>query len=205
MTWMTTASGGRFDYGTPDLAEIHIADIAHALAQICRFTGHTRRFYSVAQHSVLVSRIVPPEHALAGLIHDAHEAYVGDVATPLKDHLPGYREVEARAWSAVATRFGLNPVLPPCVKQADIIALATERRDLLPRDGRVWRVLENIVPRFERIEPLGPEAAEVLFLSRYREIAAAARRGVAAEPMPSPRYPRLRRVLYALFVGDGQI
>ena len=199
MTWITTGSGGRFDYEAPDLAEIHISDIAHALAQICRFTGHTRRFYSVAQHSVLVSQLVPPEHALAGLL------FVGDMATPLKDLVPDYRAIEDRAWSAVATRFGLDTALPPCVKRADIIALATERRDLLPRDGSVWRVLENVVPCFERVEPLDPEAAEALFLSRYREIACAARQNATAEPTPSPRYPRLRRVLRALFVGDGPL
>lgn len=139
----------------------------------------------------------------AGLLHDAHEAYVGDMATPLKDLVPDYRAIEARAWEAVAMRFGLDPVLPPCVKRADIIALATERRDLLPRDGRVWQVLENVVPRFERIEPLTPAAAEALFLSRYREIATTARQNGVAEPTPSPRYPRLRRALRALFVGGS--
>lgn len=205
MTWITTGSGGRFDYEAPELTEIHISDIAHALSQICRFTGHTRRFYSVAQHSVLVSRLVPPEHALAGLLHDAHEAFVGDVATQLKELLPTYRAIEARAWEAVATRFGVDPILPACVKRADIIALATERRDLLPHDGRVWAILANVVPCVERIEPLSPEAAEALFLSRYRAITAAARAVGQPAPARAPRSARLRRILRALFVGDNPL
>ncbi len=205
MTWITTGSGGRFDYEAPELTEIHISDIAHALSQLCRFTGHTRRFYSVAQHSVLVSHLVPPEHALAGLLHDAHEAFVGDMATPLKDLVPDYRVIEARAWEAVAARLGVDPILPACVKRADIIALATERRDLLPRDGRVWAILENVVPCLERIEPLGPEAAEALFLARYRAITAAARTAGPPAPARAPRYARLRRALHALFIGDNPL
>ncbi|WP_297388852.1 hypothetical protein [Acidiferrobacter sp.] len=210
MSWITTYSGARFDFAAPCLEDIHIADIAHALSRICRFTGHTRRFYSVAQHSVLVSRIVPPEHALAGLLHDAHKAYVGNVATPLKDHLPGYREVEARAWRAVATRLGVDPALPASIKQADIILLATERRDLLPRDGRVWPVLDNVVPLFDRIAPLGPEEAEALFLARYREITSQARGAASGDepsagrvPVPRFSWRRLRRVFRALFVERG--
>ena len=203
MTWLSTVSGGRFDYQTPDLTEIHISDIAHALSQICRFTGHTRRFYSVAQHSVLVSQIVPKEHALAGLLHDAHEAFVGDMATPLKDLLPGYRAIEERAWRAVAARLGVDPVPPDEVKRADLIALATERRDLLPRDGREWEILADVTPLFDRIAPMRPEAAEVLFLTRYRAITTAARQGVPAGAAPSMRYPRVRRVLRALFVGPS--
>lgn len=203
MTWMGTVSGGRFDYEAPDLAEIHISDIAHALSQICRFTGHTRRFYSVAQHSVLVSRIVPKEHALAGLLHDAHEAFVGDMATPLKDLLPSYRTIEERAWRAVATRLGVDSVPPDDVKRADLIALATERRDLLPRDGREWEILANVTPLFDRIAPMRPEAAEILFLTRYRAITMAARQGVLAGAAPPIRYPRVRRVLRALFVGPN--
>lgn len=201
MTWITTRSGGRFDYDAPDILEIHIRDIAHALSHICRFTGHTGRFYSVAQHSVLVSQLVPPEHALVGLLHDAHEAYVGDMATPLKELVPAYRAIEARAWQAVATRLGVNPILPACVKQADIIALATERRDLMPPDGRVWSPLYKIVPLSIRIKPMRPKKAEAAFLARYRAITTAARTGVALASVLTPRYPRLRRVLHTLFTS----
>jgi len=94
MTWITTNSGKRFDFTQPFDNTFDIHDIAHALAHINRFTGHTDQPYSVAQHSVYVSNIVPPRYALAGLMHDAAEAYLGDVSAPLKALLPEYKRIE---------------------------------------------------------------------------------------------------------------
>jgi 5'-deoxynucleotidase YfbR-like HD superfamily hydrolase len=84
MSWIQTYQGGCFEPFNPHPDQIHIRDIAHALALTCRFTGHCLDFYSVAQHSVMVSQIVSHKHALAGLLHDASEAYLTDVASPIK-------------------------------------------------------------------------------------------------------------------------
>ena len=92
--WIITASGKRFYLRRPTPADIDAGDVAHALAHICRFNGHTREFYSVAQHSILVSRLLPDELKLAGLLHDAAEAYCGDMVKPLKNCLKDFAEYE---------------------------------------------------------------------------------------------------------------
>lgn len=163
--YILTYTGRHFNFTDP--REIDIVDIAHALANLCRFTGHTRTFCSVAQHSVAVSRLVPREHALAGLMHDASEAYLGDVSMPLKPLLPGYREIEARVHQAIFEHFGIDPVLPPEVKRADMKMLATERLRLMPDDPTPWPCLEGIEPLSGDGEFWGPQRAEVEFLSRF--------------------------------------
>lgn len=166
-----TRSGLQINLLRPDPACIHLEDIAHALGNLCRFTGHTRQFYSVAQHSVHVSHLVPPEHALAALLHDATEAYLGDVSSPLKHQLPAYREIEARMESAIATRFGLTLPLHPSIKAADLVALATEKRDLMAPDGE-WDCLADTQADPVRIYPVSfPYESTLMFLSRYSEIA----------------------------------
>jgi hypothetical protein len=163
-----TSSGTYFDFIDPDSSEFTIEDIAHALAHICRFTGHVRTFYSVAQHCVLGSFLVPPEHARAFVLHDAAEAFLGDVSSPLKQLLPDYKGIEARVEAAVLKRFGLPPVLPLCIKAADLVMLATEKRDLMPRsDGPKWEVLQGYHPLPERIIPWGPEHAREMYLTRF--------------------------------------
>jgi 5'-deoxynucleotidase YfbR-like HD superfamily hydrolase len=116
---------------SPRVEDIWIDDIAHSLANLCRFGGHCRQFYSVAQHSVLVSRLVPLHLAFVGLMHDATEAYVGDMVRPLKYSLPQFLEIEDAIWRLIARRFDLPLHLPAEVKEADDIALVTERRDLI--------------------------------------------------------------------------
>ncbi|MCB5187406.1 metal-dependent phosphohydrolase [Methylobacillus caricis] len=165
-----TASGAYFDFLTPNLNTIEITDIAHALSHLCRFNGHTSKFYSVAQHSVMVSEIVPYEHALSALLHDASEAYLGDVTRPLKQLLPEYKVIEARVELAIAIKFGLPLKLHSTIKHADIVLLATEQRDLMPAHDDQWALIDGITPLRMKIHPLAPLDAYKAFMYRFREL-----------------------------------
>ena len=168
------ASGRYFNYENFGPGDINIWDIAHALSNLCRYTGHCQTFYSVAQHSVLVSEIVPTHLALEGLLHDATEAYVGDVNRPLKMLLPQYREIEQRVDAAIRERFRLPVQESPEVKEADNILLVTESRDLMPPSpGGVvdeWGWARDI-PRLARpITPLPAVLARSQFIRAFETI-----------------------------------
>jgi hypothetical protein len=170
MSWILTHSGRQFDLARPTAAMISPHDIAHALANLCRFNGHTRTHYSVAQHSLLVASLVPAKHQLVALLHDATEAYVGDMTRPLKALLPSYRVAEETVWKAVCDRFNIDPVLPECVVRADLVALATERRDLMPHHPGDWECLHGIPPMPEAINPLSAPEASMKFFSRLMDL-----------------------------------
>lgn len=162
-TWIQTASGGRFDLAAPRAADVRMGDVAHALSNLCRFGGHVRRFYSVAQHSVLVWRVLE-HHDLevqrAALLHDAAEAYVGDVVSPLKRRLEGYRPLEDLVLRVIFESAGVpfpGADVWALVRGADLRALMTERRDLLPAPPVPWVEDERgAAPWPEPIDPLPP-------------------------------------------------
>lgn len=161
-------SGELFSFTDPLQSNFTIEDIAHALSNVCRYSGHVKQFYSVAQHSVLVSRIVKPENALLGLMHDATEAFLSDIPSPLKRILPDYCLIEKYIENCILTKFGLPTEMPPDIKKCDLIALATERKTLLVY--RSWGALDDIVPLDIEIVPLSPEDAKEEFLNRWYEL-----------------------------------
>jgi 5'-deoxynucleotidase YfbR-like HD superfamily hydrolase len=163
---IVTYSGRSINLLDPQPELIDLKDIAHALAYLCRFNGHTRSFYSVADHSIRVAEQLPAPLRLAGLLHDATEAYLGDVIQPLKGLLPGYTVLEESMWQAIAKRFDLPLMLPAAVKFADRVLLATERRDLIVRSS-CWDVCDGIEPLVDTIHPLTPEEAEDIFLRLF--------------------------------------
>lgn len=149
-----------------------IDDIAHALSLLNRFTGHTRVAYSVAEHSCRVAELVHetrPDLVLEALLHDASEAYLGDVASPLKQHPSfgeAYREAERALQGRIYRTFGCDGHEDPEVKRADLILLATEKRDLLG-PGPDWALLRDVEPLPSTIRPWSAGKAELEFLRHY--------------------------------------
>lgn len=170
MSQIVTASGRLLDYLDPQPDQICIEDIATALSRESRFNGHMEAYYSVAQHSVLVSEIVPPAMALEGLLHDATEAFMKDLPSPLKQLLPDYQRIEDRLDGVIRTKFRIPVSLSPQVKHADRILLATERRDLRAPDGTIWECLDGIEPLEESIRPWSPPVARLMFMDRFRAL-----------------------------------
>lgn len=176
MTWIQTWKGKAVDLLDPRPEQICIEDIAHALARICRYTGHTDEHYSVAQHSVLVAEHVPEDIRLAALLHDAAEAYVQDVSRPLKQALrivsdrmntpSAYDLIESQISDAIALKFGVS-FDDSRLACADIRMLATEARDLgfLEKAPCPWGLTAEPYP--EPIIPRSAENAEGVYLAAY--------------------------------------
>lgn len=167
---LLTFTGRNFWPMDPRADEVCIKDIAHALSLQCRFAGHCREFYSVADHSVRVSYVVPPHLAMAGLLHDASEAYLVDVPRPVKRHLRDYDGIEGLVMQAIWERFPDEPSWGDWqnIHVADNVLLATEARDLMATPPAPWAPLPEPLP--EHIVPMSPKDAEMWFLRRFREL-----------------------------------
>lgn len=168
-------SGAWFDLLAPEMSTFTIEDIAHGLAHTCRYAGQSKGFYSVAEHSLLVSAAAEG-HALEGLMHDAAEAFLGDVTRPLKQLLPDYRRIEKSVETAICERFGV-PSGTPRVKTADLEVLAAEQDQLMPEGTSDWVADTDIEPARIRVECLPPAIAKERFLQRYHELVALAGEG----------------------------
>lgn len=187
--WMATSTGGRFWPTKPDPLHVEPRDIARALSMLCRYGGHVERFYSVAEHCVLMSYAVPREHALWALLHDATEAYVGDMVRPLKHHpsMAAFSDLEDQVMAAVALRFGLQtewgpafpdqpgearflvPVMPAAVKDADNRIILDEKAAILRPQEHAWAA-DALKPLGVEIKAYAPHQAERRYLSRLRQL-----------------------------------
>lgn len=172
--YVLSLSGNRISLTQPDPSSFQIEDIAHALSMIPRFNGNLRRHYSVAQHSVLVSRLVPKNVAFRALLHDASEFALGDMTSPLKARLSLYRKYESRMQGAIHQAFGLSASCSSAekrtIKVADLQMLAAEKEQLMSFDDGPWEILQGIVAPSIRIKPMGQRAAFNLFMARFREL-----------------------------------
>lgn len=168
--WIQTYSGRRFNPTKPNPDAIVIQDIAHSLSMQCRFTGHCREFYSVAQHSVLVSYICDNKDALWGLMHDASEAYLIDVPRPLKrsGKFQAYIDFETEMMKAICERFRLEVEEPKSVKHADSVLLATEARDLMGPLHPDWINTNEPLPF--KIDAWDNKKSKDMFMKRFFEL-----------------------------------
>ena len=182
-TYVETRSGRRVSVDNPQPDQFDIKDIAYALSNTCRFNGHCSGFYSVAEHSVVVALRLPRELQLAGLLHDATEAYLGDIPSPIKQFLPDYKKLEGRFEAAIAEKFATpeRSVVPRCtakeyaqIKLADHDALYTEAHFLIPSQGKDWTFFQGPV-KFKvnyKLKPvcLPPSEAFKLFMGMFYDL-----------------------------------
>lgn len=191
--WIQKRYAGKYYPLDPRPEEIQMDDIAHCLANLCRFTGDTREFYSVAQHCWLMSFAVPAQFALLALMHDSAEAYIGDISRPLKrtmriqypdGELVTFKELERRTLQVIGVAIEMpdlfqfasdntyGAMLRKVIDDADMLMLATEARDVLACIHDDWRVKESNGFRVLDfpIKPVPPHIAEDLFKSRYMQL-----------------------------------
>jgi uncharacterized protein len=174
--YLQTVSGRWVNPIDPDPQQFDIEDIARALGNLCRFGGHCRVFYSVAQHSVIVSELVEQrggdvEDVFAALMHDASEAYLGDMPHPLKHRSAlgaVFKEAEDHLEAALREHFAIKPGVAE-IKRADRALLAAERR-AFSAERWAWPELEGVEPLDIELEALSPDESERAFMRRFAEL-----------------------------------
>lgn len=169
--WMQTFTGNQFWPTKPRLMDIDLYDIAGPLARQCRYGGHCVKFYSVAEHCVHVARFAPDHLKLQALMHDASEAYLVDIPSPLKKHIPRYYEYEDALMQLIATKFGFNYPLDPAVKMIDMALLDDERRQNMTRIDCSNELWGNTVPGTgAALQFWPPGEAQRQFLITYDQV-----------------------------------
>ncbi len=172
--YIETASGRKVFFLDPDPDTINIKDIAIALSRIPRFNGHTNRFYSVAEHCWTGQRFIEDQFKLAFLLHDATEAYLCDIPSPIKQYLPDYKKIEEGLERAIAGKFGLEYPSHDMIKYMDLAMLSVEAQHLVESRGNNWQIWHTIKrPTADpRMKPLCFDSftAEKLFLGAYDEL-----------------------------------
>lgn len=167
--WISTYSGKRFYPTNLEKSDIDINDIAHSLSNMCRFGGHSTRFYSVAEHSVLVSRSLPEKYALWGLLHDATEAYLVDIPSPVKQLFPEYKGLENELMKHIAKQFiGRRVAIPRIVKNVDVSILANEAAQAMKDKGEPWNLPKKTLD--VRLNFWSPKRAKTEFLTEFHEL-----------------------------------
>lgn len=163
--WILTFTGRKFWPLDPRPEDVSIDDISHALSMMCRYGGHCKMFYSVAEHSLRISQALPSEYRLKGLLHDATEAYLCDLPSPVKRYMPEFKDAEKLIDKVIWEHFGLDLEEPAIVKEYDTRILADEMRVLMPPEDSM---------RVNHLEPLGvpivgysPTTAESLFKQQF--------------------------------------
>lgn len=169
--WIQTFSGRRFYPADPRAEDMDINDVAHALSMVCRFNGHVRFHYSVAQHSVLSARQAEPEYAYEALHHDDSETWITDLTRPVKHMLPPYVTMESNIDRVKCQWLGLPFPKSPAVKLIDDRMLVTEASQLLGGRGEAWWREPHWPQPFDiKIEPWEPAYAEAQFLIEHERL-----------------------------------
>lgn len=169
--WLQVYSGRQFWPLDARTEDVDIVDIAHSLSLQCRYGGHVKTFYSVAEHCLHVSANVPDEFALVALLHDASEAYLVDLPRPVKSQIPQYKAIEKELEAVIAKAFGLQFPWPEEVMDIDNRILLDERAQLMSVAPIPWGV-DSLDPVGVKILGLSPKEAETAFLSRFLELVA---------------------------------
>lgn len=175
MTYIQTYSGNKFDYTTYTEDDFYIEDIAHSLSRTCRFNGHCEDFYSVAEHCYLMSYLVDLEHAKEALLHDASEAYIGDIPSPLKKFIKdAIVPIEDKIIETVFNKYGLTFPFSEQVKNADLEMLYWEYQLYIRKSSEVrWDTLEGLsfpIERKPNFKSWTPQQAKEKFLERFNEL-----------------------------------
>lgn len=176
-SWIQTYTGKQFWPLDPKEEDIDIIDIAHALSMKCRYGGHSKTFYSVAEHSIFVSSYCPNKYKLEGLLHDATEGYLPDVVRPLKQHLTGFKQIEDNMARIIAKCFNLIYPFPEEVKRIDTAILGDEKRFLMADEPADWLLQEKPLgiakfhffpPKKGNVKQIFLDLFKVLFEDRWK-------------------------------------